>query len=194
MEYQELHDFIYGYITQGDKGTFTLEDVFQALPPTSVDSMPKKAVVLRLAKEIAHSIEGMYYCPLTSCYRRVCDKTYYVGDLCYVLEGSFDKIIDYVHPTRDVTRTGKMPVFGDKTVYLFNTRYGDGVFYLTKGTEYVAAIAVDSGSIGLCPADMFEKHDRGLGAKMYIEDLSSFACVADENSGVMKFGPFTVRT
>ena len=194
MGYQELYDFIYGYMTQDDKGTFTLEDVFQAMPSTDVDSMPKKAVVLRLAKEIARSIEGMYYCPLTSCYRRVCDKTYYVGDLCYVLEGSFDKIIDYVHPTREVTRTGKIPVFGDNTVYLFHTLHGDGVFYLTKGTKYVASIAVDSGSIGLCPASMFEKHDIGLGVKMYIEDLSSFARVANEESGVMKFGPFIIRT
>jgi len=93
--------------------------------------------------------------------------TYYLGDLCYVLtKTQWDELMGQVIDGGWGCRDGEFTVDGKK-VFLGTTYIGDGTYLDEIGNVY----CVDSGTIGICPAELMANTDKlELGKKLDIEN------------------------
>ena len=76
--------------------------------------------------------------------------TYYVGDLCYVLQGSdWDDVIDLMFPDSRSGHYGEHTLMDGRKFAILRTAYGDGEYPDDRGNSY----PVDSGTIGCILTD-----------------------------------------
>lgn len=116
--------------------------------------------------------------------------TYYVGDLCYVLEDRWDEICDLIFDENNVC-SGSFNLRDGTRFALYNTAYGDGSFHDQHGNSY----SVDSGSIGVVrlfsierTADQISEEDLGH----VIEFDKAFNCWYD--NGKINIGHIIIDT
>ena len=67
---------------------------------------------------------------------------YYVGDLCYVMDDSWDEICEHI--CHNKFSSGIFTLKDGTTMFVSGTRHGDGIYPDNIGNEY----GVDSGTIG----------------------------------------------
>ena len=96
--------------------------------------------------------------------------TYYIGDLCYVLNDRWDEVCDLVladHICRDGIFTLK-----DGTCFaMFTTKYGDGQYFDQDGNSYT----VDSGSIGCVMLMDISESERDLAKMQKLGNIMTFS-------------------
>ena len=96
--------------------------------------------------------------------------TYYIGDLCYVLNDRWDEVCDLVladHFCRDGIFTLK-----DGTRFaMFTTKYGDGQYFDQDGNSYT----VDSGSIGCVMLMDISESERDLAKMQKLGNIMTFS-------------------
>ena len=96
--------------------------------------------------------------------------TYYIGDLCYVLNDRWDEVCDLVladHFCRDGIFTLK-----DGTRFaMFTTKYGDGEYLDQDGNSYT----VDSGSIGCVMLMDISESERDLAKMQKLGNIMTFS-------------------
>ena len=68
---------------------------------------------------------------------------YYVGDLCYVLNDSWDDVCDLIIPTHG-SGDGEFTMKDGRKFASYGTKWGDGCYFDQNGREY----GVDAGLIG----------------------------------------------
>ena len=69
---------------------------------------------------------------------------YYVGDLCYVLQSSWEEVCNITISGPHDVKNGVFTLSAGREFALFSTAYGDGMYSDNYDNEY----PVDSGSIG----------------------------------------------
>lgn len=111
--------------------------------------------------------------------------TYYVGDLCYVLDEVWDEVCDLMFAGK-TTEYGEFELADGRKFAILGTAYGDGTYDSNVGTEH----AVDSGTIGCILVEDINKVDESLGAK--IEFPSDFEVFDD--AGKLNFGHVVIDT
>lgn len=120
--------------------------------------------------------------------------TYYVGDLCYVIND--DDWSDFCNRSFPDDRTEVIGIFEtyEGINYAnFGTKYGDGEYTDYHGRRYT----VDSGSIGCIPVcAMSDKYDlekvKGLGNIISFDE--AFEIGYDESTGTIQFGEVEIMT
>lgn len=75
--------------------------------------------------------------------------TYYIGDLCYVMDTEWDEIHSLCFPDDGSEVQGSFSLNSGVRFAKYFTAYGDGVYYDQTGHRYL----VDSGSIGCVRLD-----------------------------------------
>lgn len=124
--------------------------------------------------------------------------TYWIGDLCYVLEADeWDELMTITRPARllQATTPGHrkkqeeviVELRGYKVGYC-GTAYGDGVYTDEEHNLY----PVDSGSIGIVPLERVKVSDRITALGRIIKMPEAFS-IEDQN-GRLKFGDVTIET
>ena len=73
---------------------------------------------------------------------------YYVGDLCYVLHGSWNEVCDLTIDDNTV-KSGVFKLKDGRQFAMWSTAFGDGTYYDYQGRAY----SVDSGTIGCIKVD-----------------------------------------
>jgi hypothetical protein len=113
--------------------------------------------------------------------------SYYIGDLCYVMENEWDDVCDLLFKNRNDSgcNEGKFKLLDGREFICFNTFYGDGTYF-----DGLYEFGVDSGSIGCIKVEDI-KHEIPQDAVIIHFD-KDFACLTEE--GVMYFGHITIDT
>jgi len=85
---------------------------------------------------------------------------YFIGDLSYVMDQEWEEVCDLIAGDQ-YPEEGQFRLSDGRQFAIFNTAYGDGVFYDQNGRQYL----VDSGTIGcIRKQDLTNKEIRvGLG-------------------------------
>lgn len=107
--------------------------------------------------------------------------TYYVGDLCYILDDVWDEVRKFLGSDGEVC---KLPD-GRKFV-MYSTAYGDGEYKDTEGREY----GVDSGTIGCVKVKRGQKPVEGGHLIRFEEPFNT----QKEGRGVIHIGPVEINT
>lgn len=139
-------------------------------------------------------------------------RTFYVGDLCYVMNSDeWERVcyLDSFYPTDDEDafdpqgyldpeNTSLEDENAGRPFYLLKTAFGDGCYLGSDGRNYF----VDSGTIGCIAVDdvvEIEKLNdavaRGLGHLHEFEDFNYACCGYDSNdSSILYFGDLDIAT
>lgn len=114
--------------------------------------------------------------------------TYYVGDLCYVLDDDdWDWVcLNSFDPKSGKSIQGMFEMNNGKKFCLFETAYGDGEYNDQFGKSYL----VDSGTIG-CVLLKYTTKD-GMNGGQIIQFNEPFECKKSDKTLI--FGPVTINT
>ncbi len=115
--------------------------------------------------------------------------TYWVGDLCYLIEDQkdWDQVVKFMFG--DDGNKPKYGVFKLKGAEgaIFGTAYGDGVYHDQLGNEY----GVDSGTLGLFPVGVLPNSRFASGGSIHLfPNEFHVSCVRGE----MRFGHISIDT
>lgn len=116
--------------------------------------------------------------------------TYYIGDLCYVMDNdewdAYCKIVIDGHRCKQ----GEFVMEDGRRLATYNTAYGDGEYVSNIGTSHL----VDSGSIGCIRIEDIRanKYDDLTGLGAIVEFKSEFR--TDDNDGQLIFGHVVIDT
>lgn len=114
--------------------------------------------------------------------------TYYIGDLCYVLDDRWDEVCSQVIEGSSVI-DGRFVLDDGSEFVSFSTAYGDGEYYDNKNRSY----CVDSGCIGAILVDnISETEMKNLRLGNVCEFTEDFTCQND--NGNMEFGNIYIET
>ena len=138
--------------------------------------------------------------------------TYYVGDLCYVLNSNEWAIVctyDDFYPTEDpedcdpegylAPEEFDLEVEGSgRPFFILKTAYGDGVYTGSDGKDY----SCDSGTLGCIAVDdireqnlLKEALDKGLGHLHQWDSFYAGSCGYDgDNTGILYFHDLDIPT
>lgn len=120
--------------------------------------------------------------------------TYYVGDLCYVInDDDWSDFCDRSFPDAYTEVIGIQETNEGINYANFGTKYGDGVYTDYHGRRY----AVDSGSIGCIPVcALGDKYDlekvKSLGNIISFDE--PFDVYYEESTGTIQFGEVEIMT
>lgn len=110
---------------------------------------------------------------------------YWIGDLCYLVpEKYWNQVVAFLGDGR-TPREGEFDLEGHRGA-IFSTHHGDGVYPDQFGNTY----GVDSGTIGIFPADVFPGLFKALGT---IHDFPEDFTVRSDD-GDMEFGSVRIKT
>lgn len=120
--------------------------------------------------------------------------TYYVGDLCYVIEDDeWDGFCDRSFPGFSEEVIGILETSEGVNYANFSTKYGDGGYRDAEGREY----SVDSGCIGCIPVSAMSK-DKSSEEIARLGNIISFdeefEVGYDDETGVIRFGEVEIMT
>lgn len=96
--------------------------------------------------------------------------TYYIGDLCYVLDDRWDEVCDLVLAD-DTCRDGIFTLKDGTSFAMFTTKYGDGQYCDQDGNSYT----VDSGSIGCVMLMDISESERDLAKMQKLGNIMTFS-------------------
>lgn len=114
--------------------------------------------------------------------------TYYVGDLCYVMNDSWNELCEMTCDEHTVLDGGFRLKDGREFV-IFTTAWGDGTYRDKEGRAY----PVDAGLIGCVRVeDMDSKPEDVCDDGHFIEFKSPFIC--EKVDGVIYFGKIAIDT
>lgn len=105
--------------------------------------------------------------------------TYYIGDLCYILNDEWDEVCEAQSP-EEPTKLKDGRIFA-----MYGTAWGDGVYEDKEGREYW----VDSGTIGCVKVKRGQKPIKGGQLIKFTEPFS----VSSKN-GAITIGPVQIDT
>lgn len=109
--------------------------------------------------------------------------TYYIGDPCYIFDGSWMDILNQTDYLNDCSK----PLF-DRDFFAHSTAFGDGEFYDNNHYSY----SVDAGLIACLPIEFVEIDNKVIGDEeiqqygnivIFPEDF-----VCSYNNGIFNFG------
>lgn len=86
---------------------------------------------------------------------------YYIGDLCYVMHDEWNEVCDYICDFADSGKTteGEFTLKDGRRFAVYDTAYGDGVYYDQYGNDY----GVDAGVIGcILTSDISESDKKNI--------------------------------
>lgn len=108
--------------------------------------------------------------------------TYYVGDLCYILNEVWDEVLGHTfHSDEDVP--GRLK--DGRKFIMYGTRHGDGAYYDEEKREY----AVDSGCIGCVQVKARQKPVDGGHIIKFDQPFST-----SKDGAVIKIGNLSIDT
>jgi hypothetical protein len=115
--------------------------------------------------------------------------TYYVGDLCYVLDSVWDKVCEQII-SGETVKNGIFNLDDGTQFAIYSTKYGDGIYKDEIGNEY----AVDSGSIGCVKIDNLLAES--LNSVQQYSAVVSFdqGLTCYEDNGVIYIGDIVIDT
>lgn len=115
---------------------------------------------------------------------------YYVGDLCYVMHEEWDEVCRLLFAGRDDhgCNQGEFNLMDGRRFVVFNTAYGDGVYYDRQGRKYY----VDAGCIGAIKVDDITEAENEADGGNVIEFANDFQAYSD--NGVLHFGNVVIDT
>jgi len=120
--------------------------------------------------------------------------TYYVGDLCYVVnDDDWSDFCERSFPDSYTEVVGIFETFEGINYANFGTKYGDGGYADYNGRKY----SVDSGSIGCIPVcALSDKCSSALIAHLgnIIDFPEAFEVGYDEETGTITFGDVEIMT
>lgn len=120
--------------------------------------------------------------------------TYYVGDLCYVVnDDDWSDFCERSFPDSYTEVVGIFETFEGINYANFGTKYGDGGYADYNGRKY----SVDSGSIGCIPVcALSDEFDSEASAKLgnIIDFPGAFEVGYDEETGTIIFGNVEIMT
>ena len=120
--------------------------------------------------------------------------TYYVGDLCYVVnDDDWSDFCERSFPDSYTEVVGIFETFEGINYANFGTKYGDGGYADYNGRKY----SVDSGSIGCIPVcALSDEFDSEASAKLgnIIDFPEAFEVGYDEETGTIIFGNVEIMT
>jgi hypothetical protein len=106
---------------------------------------------------------------------------YYIGDPCYVLQASWDRIKTAFDENEPVE-------FDGYTVWGANTAFGDGCYKCSRGSEYM----VDSGILAAIPVQLID-NPNGEEHGTIIDEPNGLMVEYDLN-GTFTFGSICIKT
>jgi len=113
--------------------------------------------------------------------------TYYVGDLCYVMNDAWDEVCGLTIKGHDCLE-GEFTLKDGRRFAMYSTKYGDGVYYDQDGGSY----SVDAGSIGcILMSDIKDPNPfvKGGQEKFFGSEFSTSAI-----AGTIHFGAVAIDT
>ena len=117
--------------------------------------------------------------------------TYYIGDLCYVIEGdAWIEAVNLMYPDKvtDVGIYGKHTLSDGRKFAIYSTKYGDGCY---------DGLGVDSGSIGCIKESDIEQPIRESLNWMHLGRVVKFNedfNTSGDDNGTIRFGDIKIRT
>ncbi len=179
-----------------DNDTFTYDELMELVKPdTNPNPSPKdKAMYLTWINYIMSTLTNIYYCHLTKCFRKTCPKTYYLGDLCFILDKEQQAELNISSVSNATVEDCREATLDGHKVHILLTEFGQaGTFALKKGKEHIGIIESQSGTIGLCPHSVSYAF-LGIicGKLVYVEDLAEWSIKYD--NGILRFGEFSIDT
>ena len=122
-------------------------------------------------------------------------KTYYIGDLCYVMHDEWDEVCELLSPSDDGEHQGRLRLKDGREIFIFGTAYGDGEYKDQFGNTY----GVDSGTLGAIRVEdirdgEYSKETLGeLGCfHTFDQPLTDNDCCSE--NGVVSFGHVHIDT
>lgn len=116
--------------------------------------------------------------------------TYYVGDLCYVMNNSeWDEICKMLASGYDLVE-GEFTLSDGRKFAMYGTAYGDGSCLCTNGDD----LGVDSGSIGCIKLDDLNVYDVQNMVKLGTVISFEQEFETSNNQGIIRFGTVEVDT
>jgi hypothetical protein len=121
--------------------------------------------------------------------------TYYIGDLCYVMDGEWNEFCQLTIKDNTCLQ-GKFTLADGREFASFSTRYGDGEYRASNG----AKLGVDAGLIGCIKVeditdDVDKNYPQGLGELGTVVTFDKpFSVSGNRDTGRIRFGHITIRT
>ena len=114
--------------------------------------------------------------------------TYYIGDLCYVMNDRWDEFCELTCSDNNVL-DGEFNLKDGTRFATFTTKYGDGTYKDEQGNEY----PVDAGLIGCINVkDIAPSEIENLGSGRVIEFVQDFSTFSA--GGVIRIGSVVIDT
>jgi len=115
--------------------------------------------------------------------------TYYIGDLCYVMNTNWDELCDLTIDDNNNCKEGEF-ILGKIPFAMYNTLHGDGLYLDQNGSPY----AVDSGSIGCVSIENLSQADLDAASK-YSKLITFDQAFTTKNiDGVIHIGHIVIDT
>ena len=121
--------------------------------------------------------------------------TYYIGDLCYVMQDVWDEVCELTFPQdgngNRNSKQGQFQLADGRQFFLFDSLYGDGEYYDNRGNSYL----VDSGTIGaILLADIRADRFHLESGEIHVMDRPLTASNCREAKGEIYFGNVVIMT
>lgn len=116
--------------------------------------------------------------------------TYWVGDLCYVLDEEWDEFCDITSVGNGDCYDGKIVLPSGRIAVSFGTAYGDGYYLDNKGRGY----PVDAGLLGAIKFEDLKNSSKNNDGGHVIEFENDFYCYYENENGVIHFGDVSIDT
>jgi hypothetical protein len=111
---------------------------------------------------------------------------YWIGDLCYVLEDSWDGCCDLFF-AKGSSGEGEFQLKDGRKFASFRTKWGDGVYVSNQGSTH----SVDSGTIGCI---LVKDTDGGFVSSLGATFEFDRPFEVSSSNGLLKFGNITIDT
>lgn len=116
--------------------------------------------------------------------------TYWIGDLCYILDDLWDEICNMYskHESETGTFGGEFTLSDGRRFAMYGTRFGDGTYNDQSGHDY----GVDSGTLGCFPVSADDPVN-SLGRLVNFRNDFDTG-YTDRDCSVIKFGHIQIDT
>lgn len=120
--------------------------------------------------------------------------TYYVGDLCYILDNEWDEVCRLTIQGNDCLE-GEFVLRDGRKFAMYGTAWGDGEYLDQLGRSY----AVDSGTLGCVQVPEGTKAPWGGQLHVFENDFDTAGCVrprdwGSNTSSIVRFGKLKIET
>lgn len=122
--------------------------------------------------------------------------TYYIGDLCYVIQGqAWQELVDLCYPDDETDELqGVFQLSDGRKLAIYSTAHGDGTYPAYDSSSSTSGeCPVDSGSVGCIRVEDISADSKDMTRHGLVYEFTKPFTVY-ESAGTIVFGPINVST